>query len=95
MKVIFKYTLNVTDKQVIQMPVGAEILKVDTQYNKICIWAMFDRVKEYDTEERVFEIFGTGNSFEESDKRNYLDTIQLYDGEQIYHVFEINLNKSY
>ena len=42
MKKIYKYRIEVTDDQNIEMPVGAKILTVQTQNGVPCIWAMVD-----------------------------------------------------
>jgi hypothetical protein len=36
--VIHKQTLEVTDQQVIQLPINAQILTVQTQYEQPCLW---------------------------------------------------------
>lgn len=56
MKKIYKYRIEVTDDQNIEMPVGAKILTVQTQNGVPCIWAMVDpnaEKKEYISEYMV------------------------------------------
>lgn len=57
-KVIYKYGLDLKDRQTIVMPEGAETLSVQTQHEVPCLWAMVD--PENKTEIRYFEVFATG-----------------------------------
>ncbi len=70
------------------MPIGAELLTVQIQGGKPCLWAMVDPAK--DQSERHIEIFGTGNPIEESIlERKYIGTYQLHGGSLVFHVFEL------
>lgn len=42
MKRIFKYQLEITDRQTILLPHDAEILSVQVQNQKPCLWAKVD-----------------------------------------------------
>jgi hypothetical protein len=88
-KRIFKYTLQIEDKQVINLPKGAEFLTVQTQFNELQLWALVDQ-NEIDQEERYIEIFGTGHPvyYDMGVDRKYLATCQLDDGNFVFHVFE-------
>lgn len=87
-KAIWKYVLDTTDHQAVEMPVGAEILTVQTQYNKPCMWALVDPSAE--EEKRYFEIFGTGHdvNYDMGVNRKYIGTYQLDKGTLVFHVFE-------
>ncbi len=86
-KVIYKYELQIGDNAIL-MPVDAEILSVQTQFNKPMIWALVDPKAE--KEERCFEIFGTGHPvyYDMGVERKFLSTIQFHDGDYVFHVFE-------
>lgn len=56
---IWKYELQVTDMQAVEMPQFAELLSVANQNGSLCLWAMVDADKPRDT--RHIEIIGTGN----------------------------------
>lgn len=88
MKKIFKYPIQTTDRQVLQMPAGAEILCVQIQNNIPCIWALVD--ERYSNTERVIFVFGTGNPIEVHPSLKYIGTYQLQGGAFIGHVFEQN-----
>jgi len=82
--VIWKYELNLHGITIIQMPIGAEILCVQLQYEKPTIWAIIDR--RIMTESRSFEMFTTGAVYFDKRKK-YIGTIQLVDG-YVAHLFE-------
>lgn len=75
----------------IDMPIGAEILSVQTQNGIPCIWALVDPKAE--KEVRKFEIFGTGHELEcnENIKRKFIGTFQPYlqmNLGLVFHMFE-------
>lgn len=85
MKTIWKFTLDITDLQDVAMPEGAEILTVQTQRNKICIWAVVDPEARIIC--RRFRIAGTGHAI---DGRNgYIGTTMTDGSDFVWHVFEV------
>lgn len=86
-KTIFKYPFKVQDKITIVLPKDAEILTVQTQRDNPCIWALVDPNNK--TEERYFEIFGTGHEVYEDMgiERRYINTFQMQSG-LVWHLFE-------
>ena len=87
-KQIWKFQLPVSDIANIEMPKGAQILKVDTQYDIPYIWALVDPSHEIET--KVFEIFGTGHliTYPVGSVRNYIGTFMVEHGTYVFHVFE-------
>lgn len=95
---IWKYELQVTDEQTIDLPASARILCVDTQGGggsefgyfgqRICLWAL---VNPSDVKRPVtFRLFGTGHQVPEEFSAApwyYVGTIQLRGGALIFHVF--------
>lgn len=87
MEKIYKYPLALEDKQTIEMPMGSQILSIQTQFNKPCIWAMVNPnlppigVK--------IEIYGTGESITNPfpSYLKYIGTFQINNGHVVYHVF--------
>lgn len=95
MTTIYKYTVQVTDAQVIELPKKAQILAVQAQKsdafasNSFSLWALVD-TKEEETEKHRIHVYGTGHPVDNIDMK-YLGTIQLLDGRFVGHVFvEIN-----
>jgi len=56
---IWKYELQVTDMQQVEVPKGAKLLSVANQNGALCLWAIVDASKPRET--RHIEIIGTGN----------------------------------
>ncbi len=82
---IWKYELQVTDAQVVRMPVGARILTVQVQRDTPCLWALVD--EEAKREPRVIRMLGTGNPFDADG--TYIGTIQTHHAALVWHVFEV------
>jgi len=88
MKKIFKYPLEIKDKQVIAMPDNAEILCVQMQAGTPCLWALVD--PEEERVNRTILTFGTGHPIDEKEEDilYYIDTYQHLNGTLVFHVFE-------
>lgn len=86
MKKIFKYSIEITDEQTIVLPFGAEILTVQIQHGKPYLWALIETEQSLN-EPKIIEVFGTGNPIPEGDRR-YINSIQIFNGDLIFHVFE-------
>jgi len=85
MKKIFKYKITPYLKNEIEMPIGAEVLCVQTQNNEPHIWAMVDFNAEL--EKRIFWVIPTGNLIEPEASR-YVGTFQIDNGNLVFHLFE-------
>lgn len=85
---IWKFPLEITDAQRIKMPQGAEILTAQFQGETLCLWALVN--PERPTNERVIEIFGTGNPVwvDMGVSRKFIATAQQPDTPLVWHVFE-------
>jgi len=88
-KRVYKYEVPVMDVVTIQLPIGAEILTVQSQNGIPCIWALIDPVNPY--KDRTFRLAGTGHSIEVNNevKENYIGTFQLENGLLVFHLFEL------
>jgi len=85
MKQIFKYPLKATDIQNIYLPKGAEILSVQVQFDRPCLWALVNHNNE--NENRIIITHGTGHIVNEESIK-FIDTYQLANGTLVFHVFE-------
>lgn len=70
----------------IQVPIGTEILSVQMQHDQPCMWALVD------PEAKLFNIrilcYGTGWEVQDHvTGLNYLGTVQIDEGHEIYHFF--------
>lgn len=88
MEVIWKFDLELTDSQKVEMPKGAKILCVDEQDKLFCLWAIVDPDPTVPKEERAFRLYGTGNP-EHSIGGEYIGTINSTTG-FVWHIFEGN-----
>lgn len=87
MKKIFKYPLEITDTQFVELPLGAEILTAQIQGSQLCLWAIVNTLPEAVKKNRRIEIIGTGNPMPTGDLK-YISTFQMYDGGLVFHAFE-------
>lgn len=83
MKKIWKFQLQVTDTQIVEMPVGAEILSLQVQHSVPCIWALVD--DHVGREKVTFTAYGTGHDVYH--RSGYVGTYQLHTGTLVFHVF--------
>jgi hypothetical protein len=80
---IWKYTLALTDVQVVPMPADAVMLSVANQRGSLCLWAMVDPSQGMAS--RTIEIFGTGHVLPPA-VRSFIGTVVM--DEFVWHVFE-------
>ena len=81
---IWKFDLETTDQQVIQMPQGAMILSVQTQRGYPRMWALVNPAAEMGG--RKINIHGTGHDVTEGGA--FIGTYQLSGGALVFHVFD-------
>lgn len=87
-KTIWKFPLVLSNTQEIPMPSEARILTVQEQDGIPCIWAMVNPSNTLEI--RIIEMFATGQSIREDMgvDRQYIGTVQLYNGQLVFHLFE-------
>lgn len=85
---IFKYPINVGQTRIC-LPIGAEVLCVQTQNDEPYIWASVERdAKQF--KNRNFVVYGTGHSFGHNQEPVvYIGTFQLDNGQFVGHLFEM------
>jgi hypothetical protein len=85
---IYKYTLEITDTQSVEIP-SRHILSAVEQNNEIVVYASIDD-DEQKPAKYTFKIVGTGNpSNIDLDQYTFLNTVSLFGGSLIFHVFYI------
>jgi hypothetical protein len=85
---VFKYEIVAEDSPTVQLPVGAEILSVGQQNNKMFLWALVD-TDEKVMEQHEFRVAGTGHEIKDAGFMDFIGTVQMYDGALVFHVFEV------
>jgi len=86
-EVIYKYELDVLDRQVIKMPALATILTIQSQGGKGQIWAKVNPHSEL--VDRIFTTHPTGMELT-GDTCCYVGTYQIANGNLVFHVFEVH-----
>jgi len=86
MKKIFKYELEITDEQAIELPMFSQILSVQMQGGKLQLWAIVNpnaqKMPVY------FRIVGTGHELKfDPEIFNWIATVQ--DGALVWHIFMV------
>lgn len=82
---IWKYQIEITDTQTIDMPKGAQVLAVQVQHGVPCVWALVD--PEATAQPLDIHVLGTGHPVPDGIGR-HLGTFQVSDGALVFHVFE-------
>jgi len=86
LKTIYKYELPVKDDFVLQLPEGAEILHIGTQYNRPNLWALVD--PNAPKKPIKFIGAGTGHPLPADCTLKYLGTAIMLDDRFVFHVFK-------
>ena len=88
MQKIWKFSLEVTDEQIIEMPENALMLDIKTQFGKPCMWALVN--PDAEKVKRKFYTFGTGHDVKvDSSILRHLGTYTMDNDRLVFHVFEI------
>jgi hypothetical protein len=83
-RVIYKYRHAITDRQVVEMPAGSEIITVGFQRGKLCMWAKAYRGSA-EVRRQVISIVGTGHLYDVADAGHYIGT--AISDTLVWHVF--------
>ena len=91
MKTVWKFPLQLTDEQTIEMPFGSKILHVGEEASKssiggseFAIWAQVNTSVKYNMKHRIY-IVGTGQKMPDNEV-SYIGT--FISGKFVWHVFE-------
>jgi len=90
MQKVYKYSFKVDDIISLPIPIDARILTVNMQGSNPCIWALVDP-NDVVYKNRKFLLYGTGHAIERNDL-SYIGTFQMFNGDLIFHLFEIPYN---
>lgn len=84
-RTVWKYELDVTDEQKIELPVGAKLLHVGVQRGKPCLWAEVN--PDAATAEHTIITVGTGHRLPDTNVE-HVGTYLLLDGDFVGHVYQ-------
>ncbi len=77
--VIYKYSLPVQEKYVIELPIGAQIVRVEDVDGLFWLWAIVDNGEDVLKEKRYLEFYKTGQEIKTPlDHLKYLGTCKLF-----------------
>ena len=68
------------------MPVGAQLLCVNVQDDRIFVWALVN--PEAQKEKRIIEIYGTGHNMGPAE-RKFINTFFVKNAMYVFHAFEV------
>jgi hypothetical protein len=85
MKTIYKYPLQITDRQSLILKEGAQILSAQSQYDGLFAWVMVDTAAPRAI--RKINIYGTGNPIQTNETLKFISTVQM--GAFVWHIFEV------
>ena len=83
---VYKYEIKISDEQTVELPFNAEILTIQMQRDKCCLWALVDPRNEL--EERTICIYGTGHPIQDGIRLKYISTFQIPHLGLVFHAFE-------
>lgn len=83
---VWKYELRMTDAQTVGMPESAQLLSVDIQNGKLCLWALV-AVDFKARVNRKIIIHGTGHPVSDSIGA-FVGTVLMDSGALVFHVFD-------
>jgi hypothetical protein len=87
MKKIFKYPIEITDAQVLVLPLGARVLSAIEQGDDIVVYALVEPTVEFKKNVEI-RIAGTGHDIMfDLQKFKFLNSISTYGGRIVWHVF--------
>lgn len=87
MKKIFKYPIEITDAQVLVLPLGAKVLSAIAQGDDIVVYALVEPTVEFKKNVEI-RIAGNGHDIMfDLQKFKFLNSISTWGGRLIWHVF--------
>lgn len=88
---VWKWEFAVQDRFTLRLPKDAEVLTVQAQRDRACLWALCD--PEAEKEDRTFACWGTGHQHFLNGRSpgRYVGTFQLMSGALVFHLFEEEL----
>lgn len=93
MSTIWKFPIEIMDRQVLSMPAGAKILMIQRQETDKTrgapaaqLWAKVDPDRV--SEDRIIHTFGTGHAIPDELVLDYIGTVMYHDGKLVFHYFE-------
>lgn len=84
---IWKYDVPIADEIIVDMPYESKVLTVQMQRGRPVIWALVH--ERWPEEQRRFRWVGTGHPMASDDDITYVGSVQLSDGDFVFHLFAL------
>lgn len=88
MTTVYKYALSTNTETTVELPWGANLLKVDSQNDCLFLWALVDTEITITRFVRI-GVYGTEEPMPIDAKLNYINTLFLKGGAYVFHAFEV------
>lgn len=85
MRRVYKYPIETRDQQILIIPGLIQVLHLDVQGGRPCIWCMVDPDKAAKGYKVI--IHGTGHDADDTADMKYVGTYKLFNGTFVGHVF--------
>ena len=88
MKTIYKYPIEIEDRQFVELPKDSVVLSVGVIAARVYIWVIVD--PDLKTMLVQFELRGTGHPLKLKENALFIGTFQLMGGALVYHLFKVS-----
>lgn len=89
MKTIYKYSIPLAERPLIELPIHATILHIAEQHpGELYLWALVDTNQMRDTELKQLVLVGTGHEVPDEPIK-HLQTCVTLNGAFVWHIFEV------
>lgn len=88
MGAVYKFKLEVTERQEVTMPKDAKMLCIQVQNGTPCLWALVE--PKNPTENVAIRIHGTGHNINDAERLEYIGTFQVRNYGLVFHAFKEN-----
>ena len=89
---IYKYELQITDQQFVEMPAPFEILSVHSQYGQVMMWAKVSVALQGSAPTQLVRIgvFGTGHDLpDDIENASFIGTVLTEADQLVWHVWRL------
>jgi L-2-hydroxyglutarate oxidase LhgO len=83
MKRIYKYTLELTDNQIVEVPIGSRILSVKSQNESLVVYILIEYTATTNMRYE-FLIHGTGHYADDVANATFIDSVMFKDGSLVF-----------
>ena len=89
--IIFKYPVNFSGSTIIKVPEHSQLLSIQAQGNDVVAYFLENQLQKDTDGVKQYNLYsvGTGHGFTIERNMEYLNTVMLYDGRFVLHVFKV------